>query len=167
MSTADHILNQIDQALDDWTVSGDAMRSRPAAEPQGPRVWLAPAGTEPDGDGWQEVGYLTSIDLEIDQATIDPAALTTPEPTVTWQELSNYIAEVQAERARRAQQLIQEWVRAFTESIQAAQPRVEEAGRAIAEYAKAVEQAAPPQPPGRRHDRPAWQSPYGPAQRRR
>lgn len=179
---ADNILNQIDTALEDWTVSGDAMRSQPPAEtpdaPVGmrghvpvtefmdemrPRFWIAPVGTAIDADGWQETGYITSGDFGIDQATIDPATFATPQPTVTWQEIVNCIAQIEAGRARRAQ-LLEDFVRAFTESIEAVQPCIEEAGQAIAE---AVEQAAPPQPPVRRIDRPAWQSPYGPAPRSR
>jgi hypothetical protein len=34
VSTADHILDQIDNALTDYAVSDDAMRSAPAAEVQ-------------------------------------------------------------------------------------------------------------------------------------
>jgi hypothetical protein len=144
---AEDILQQIDGALEDWTVSGDAMRSRPGGErggikgstPQtaitdetaGPSVWIAPIGTAIDADGWQEAGYITSVDFEIDQASINPAVLTTPQPTVTWQEIADCIAQIEAGRVRRAQ-LLEEFVRAFTGSLEAVRPRMEEAGRAIA-----------------------------------
>jgi hypothetical protein len=162
---SDEILAQIDSTLEDWTVSEDAMRSRPAVEQpeaDGPRLWIAPTGTDPGDVAWQEIGVL-DVDLQIEQATIDPAALQ-PAPTVTWQELADYIAEIQAERARRAQQVIDALTRAFTEVVK---PAAEAAARGLAQMQQTVEQAAPPLPPGRRHDRPAWQSPYGPPQRRR
>ncbi|MET9190133.1 hypothetical protein ABZX63_33440 [Streptomyces tendae] len=160
---SEDILAQIDDTLDDWTVSDDAMRSRPTVEhePAGPRLWIAPVGTGPRDNGWEEVGHIANIDFHIEPPEIDP------EFQQRWQELQEYFARAAAERARRAQQVMEAFVRAFTESIEAVRPRIEEAGQAIADCAKAVEQATPPQPPGRRHDRPAWQSPYGPPQRRR
>lgn len=160
---SEDILAQIDDTLDDWTVSGDAMRSRPPAEREvvGPRLWIAPAGTGPRDDGWEDVGHVHSIDFNIEPPRIDP------EFQRRWQELQNYLARAAVERARLAQQVMEAFTQAFTESLEAVLPRIEEAGQAIADCAKAVEQAAPPQPPGRRNDRPAWQSPYGPSQRRR
>ncbi|MFH9574243.1 hypothetical protein ACH4MG_27345 [Streptomyces sp. NPDC017454] len=137
---SEDILAQIDDTLDDWSVSDDAMRSRPPVEREtvGPRLWIAPVGTGPRDDGWQR-----------------------------WRELQDYLVRAAAERARLAQQVVEAFVQAFAESVEAVRPRIEEAGQAIADCAKAVEQAAPPLPPGRRHDRPAWQSPYGPPKRRR
>jgi hypothetical protein len=165
---ADDILAQIDHALEDWEVGPDAMRSRPAsAATDGP---ASIRGTVPtvqimDEIGeWQEIGVL-SVDFDeytIDQSTITPVAAQTG-PTVTWEEIREPIVRIEAEQERRAQ-ILRAYMQAFTE---AAKPAVEAAGRAFAELQQAMRQAAPPQAPTRRRDRPAWQSPYGPARRRR
>lgn len=160
---SEDILAQIDSTLDDWTVSDDAMRSRPTTEREtvGPHLWIAPIGTGPRDDGWQEVGHLGSIDFHIEPPRIDP------EFQERWQELQDYLVRAAAERARRAQQVMEAFIQPFTESLEAVRPRVEEAGQAIAKYTEIIEEMTPPLPPGRRRDRPAWQSPYGPPQRRR
>ncbi|GHJ04759.1 hypothetical protein TPA0906_66240 [Streptomyces olivaceus] len=149
---SEDILAQIDSTLDDWTVSDDAMRSQPPAEREtvGPRLWIAPSRTGPSDDGWEEVGHLGSIDFHIEPPRIDP------EFQQRWQELQDYLVRAAAERARWAQQVMEAFI-----------PRVEEAGQAIAKYTEIIEEMTPPLPPGRRRDRPAWQSPYGPPQRRR
>ncbi|WP_282084053.1 hypothetical protein [Streptomyces tendae] len=173
---SEDILAQINDTLDDWAVSDDAMRSRPGGETGGvkgftpqfaimdevaaPRFWIAPVGTPVEADGWEEVGYITDADF-----VIAPAAVATPQPTVTWDEIACFIAQIEEGRARRAR-LLEAFVQAFTESIETVRPRIEEAFQAIADCVQAVEHAAPP-PPGRRRDRPAWQSPYGPPRRRR
>ncbi|WP_428956169.1 hypothetical protein [Streptomyces sp. cg35] len=73
MKTND-ILAQINDALGDWTVGPDAMRSRPAAEPppeepQPPRMWIAPVGTEIGDEGWQQLNGIGSIEIDGDVAT--------------------------------------------------------------------------------------------------
>lgn len=159
MST-DRILDQIDTALADHTVGPDAMRSRPAEEPE-VRVWIAPVGTSPDDADWEPVGHITSVDFHIDPPAIDP------EFARAWQAFHEQLARAQAERARRAQAVMEAFVRAYTEAVK---PAAEAASRAFAELARAVQQAgarddhAKPAP---RRDRPAWQTPYGPPRRRR
>jgi hypothetical protein len=84
---ASDILNQIDEALDDW-MSPDAMRSRPAAgrEPAAERgivatsgrVWLAPVGTDPGDDGWQRLDGISSIEIHEDVATVEITPDTEP-----------------------------------------------------------------------------------------
>jgi hypothetical protein len=124
VTTADDILNHIDDALDDWTVSGDAMRYAPDAAgepPEPPRL---------------------NVVIAIDTARIDEA-----------------FARIHA---------MWEGLKAWTEAVR---PRLEEAGRSLADMGEVAQQAAaacdvhckPPRP----RDRPAWQSPYGPARRRR
>ncbi|MFJ9740854.1 hypothetical protein [Streptomyces sp. NPDC101166] len=157
----DDILDQIDNTLHDWTVSDDAMRSQPAPEPEeyaAPRLWVAPAGTEPDAPGWEEVRGV--LDLSIEQVTIDPTAIA-PEITFGWEELCQYIAQVQAGRARRAQHILDVLKQALS---QLAQPATE-AAEAFRHLPEAVgcNDCAEPDPP---RDRPAWQSPYGPPRRR-
>ncbi|CAL9369200.1 hypothetical protein [Streptomyces sp. enrichment culture] len=138
---ADDILAQIDDTLDDWTVSGDAMRSRPGGKEGGIKGFTTQFAITDEVTEWQ-------IDPEFQQRL---------------QELQGYLARTAAEQTRRAQQVME----AFTRSLEAARPRVEEAGQAIAKYAEIIEEITPPLPPGRRRDRPAWQSPYGPPRRRR
>ncbi|MFI8191412.1 hypothetical protein ACIF8T_21755 [Streptomyces sp. NPDC085946] len=161
---ADDILAQIDNALEDWEVGPDAMRSRPAVEPKtalGPQVWIAPVGTGPDDPEWEAVGHITSIDFHIDPQEIDPGF------RQAWEEMRERLARVEAERVRRAQAVLEAFARAY---MQAVKPAVEAAGRAIAEAAQAIQQAGLVNAdgrPARRRDRPAWQSPYGPPRRGR
>jgi hypothetical protein len=164
VTSADDVLNQIDSALYDVTVSADAMRSRPVAEPadiQGvtPTVYIA----DEAGD-WQEIqGVIrVSIDTEIDQASIDPMAITTQAPAPDWSTVRDAIVRVEAEQARRAEIVLEGLKRAMA---QLATP-VGEAADAFRHLPEAVgcNDCKPPAPP---RDRPAWQSPYGPARRRR
>jgi hypothetical protein len=167
MTTADEVLNQIDAAIADHTVSADAMRSQPSpSEPpsRGARMWIAPAATAPDSEGWQEVGFIDGS-LDIDQATIDPDALRT-ETTASWQEVVEWAARTEAERARRAREALA----AITAAFQALRPALERAARSAAAAMEQLKQAGVRDDHGkpvRVRDRPAWQSPYGPARRRR
>lgn len=169
MTRSDDILNQIDEILYDSSVGPDAMRSRPAPEPAaatGPRLWIAPAGTAEDGDGWEEITcHVTDIEF-----TIDPTATTSAAPTVTWDDIHEYFARIQAERVRRAQAIIDAFVQAMGAAIAPAAQRAcgdmaeaTEAFRHLPE-AEGCNDCGKPAPP---RDRPAWQSPYGPPSRRR
>lgn len=154
---SEHILDQIDTALHDWTVSGDAMRSTPHPPPRpatAPQIWISTVDADPDEGGWQEVGSVRDIDFHIQPPEIDP------DFQRAWQEFREYLARAEAERIRR--------VRAAIEALgRAVKPVMEAAAQAAANAAEVMQQINPPLPPGRRHDRPAWQSPYGPARRRR
>lgn len=158
---ADDILTQIDNALGDWTVSGDAMRSRPADETEseltaGPQVWIVSTTDDPDSGGWEQVDGI--LDATIDPATIDPATMV-HQPTVTWDDLRRWwSARIEAERAQRAREMLE-----ALGALQAMGPAVEEAGRGIAAITEALQR--PSTPAARRDDRPAWQSPYGPRRR--
>lgn len=161
MSTADHILDQIDHALHDWSVSDDAMRSQPVVEPQ-PKPFafggFTPTVQIMDEVGeWQEVG-VTSVEIHIEPPTIDPAFHR------SWEEFREHLVRAEAERVRLARAAIEAFGRAYAEVVK---PAVEAAARSLAEFAEAVQHVDPPLPPGRRRDRPAWQSPYGPPRRRR
>lgn len=116
MSTADHILDQIDHALGDYELSPDAMRWNPDARP-------SPAG----------LGRRFMV------ATIDTTVITR-----------------QFEQLQQAMQAISE----------AARARCEEIGRAFDSLKQAgiCDDQGRPLPP---RDRPAWQSPHGPAHQRR
>jgi hypothetical protein len=105
MTSSDSILNQIDSALRDLTVSGDAMRSLPAAHTE--------AGE------WERQGYA------------------------------------------------REGLAAWAEAVR---PRLEEVGDSLKQLSETARQAAADRcsnQPTPRCDRPAWQSSYRPARRRR
>jgi hypothetical protein len=161
MTTADEVLNQIDAAIADHTVSADAMRSTPNPEPAaGPRLWIAPADTSPDETGWQEVGFITDADFTIEGPAVDP------ELEQRWREVQEYMRRVEAERVRRAGELLV----VPTRALQALKLAVEQAARNAAKAIQALQQAGVCDDHGkpvRARDRPAWQSPYGPAKRRR
>ncbi|OQQ13011.1 hypothetical protein B0675_40040 [Streptomyces sp. M41(2017)] len=161
MTRADDILQQIDSTLDDWTVSGDAMRSQPAVDPAGfqgvtPSVFVADEAGE-----WQELGHATGLVFHTELPAPDEAFMR------AWQELQEQIRRVQIERARRAREILDVLARTLYESVK---PAVEEAGRNIARSLDSLKQAGVIDAdckPVRPRDRPAWQSPYGPARRRR
>ncbi|WP_069883490.1 hypothetical protein [Streptomyces luteocolor] len=153
MAGADDILNQIDHTLRDWTVGPDAMRSRPD-EPTAPRLWIAPVGTGLDGDGWEEIGGVTSVDIDYQQEPVE----------------HGYARD-------EAILVISVDARAFTAGMVAAVEgltRLREAlgelrhGEWIDTNGDPVQQPERPRPAlPRRDGRPAWQSPYGPPQPRR
>lgn len=98
---------------------------------------------------------------------IDSAATARP---VTWGDIHEYLARIQAERVRRAQAAIDAFVRTMAAAFA---PAAERACRDMSEAAEALRHlpeaegcndCSKPTPP---RDRPAWQSPYGPARRRR
>lgn len=162
---SDDILQQIDHALYDSAVGPDAMRSIPAPEPaaeSGPWLWIAPRGTAEDGDGWQEIQGVTDVHMGIDSAATARA--------VTWDDIHEYLARIQAERVRRAQAAIDAFVRTMAAAFAPAAERACRDMSATAEALRHLPEAegcndcSKPAPP---RDRPAWQSPYGPPQRRR
>ncbi|GAA1887811.1 hypothetical protein GCM10009837_07010 [Streptomyces durmitorensis] len=159
MSSADDILNQIDNALYDSTVGPDAMRSRPATEP-GPRLWIAPAGTDADGDGWEEIGYVTGVDLTID----DGQDASLPDDFVqSWSRFGQRLREAEERRVRAAMEAL----RTLTEAFQRITDGLR-GGDWVDTNGGPVQPPERPRPAlPRRDDRPAWQSPHGPATRRR
>lgn len=76
--SGDGILDAIDSALDDWTVSADAMRYVPEEaeerrEPGG--VLIGPINAELLGEGWTEVGWMTeesALDIYRRVEPVDP-----------------------------------------------------------------------------------------------
>lgn len=163
MTSADDVLDQIDAALYDATVSADAMRSRPAAEPEGilgvvPTVYIA----DEAGD-WQEIqaAIRDSFDLQIDPASIDTAAVNPPAHAADWGTIRDLMIRVDAAQARRAQIVL--------EGLKRAMARLAAPAAEAAEGFRHLPEAVgcddcKPAPP---RDRPAWQSKYGPARRRR
>lgn len=138
----DDVLDQIDTALHDDTISADAMRSRPAPEHPG-RSILVKRLVERHG-------------LAPEQARRAVAAAELGRD-------DEHAALVQGE----AQAVMNETMQAFREALR---PMAEAAGTALKQIAEALK-ALPdgslrPHSPRCRTDRPAWQSPYGPARRR-
>ncbi|MEU6768550.1 hypothetical protein ABZ916_39330 [Streptomyces sp. NPDC046853] len=137
MTSTDDILAQIDHALYDVTVGPDAMRSRPAPD-AGPQVWIAPAGTDPADEGWEPIGHLVDIEEQVTIVEIAP----------------------DLERLTRAFQAVQQMLRRVTWTTNA--------GEWVDTNGDPVEPPVRPRPAlPRRDGRPAWQSPHGPAHRRR
>ncbi|MCX4232066.1 hypothetical protein [Streptomyces ortus] len=160
MTSADDILAQIDHAVEDWAVSEDAMRSQPEPEPfhfggATPTLYIADEVGE-----WQQVEGVTSIEVCVELPVIDP------EVTASWARLVDRIREAELERVRRTQAALVAFMQAVKDTLA---PVVEQAGRDPGEAfrhlpeAEGCNQCTPPP----RRDRPAWQSPYGPARRRR
>jgi hypothetical protein len=170
MMRADEIIDQIDGALYDWSVSDDAMRSRPADETRAATVSVMGE----DGQ-WQEIGTAVSFELDVDTGDFQQQ----------WQAARERMIRLHVERAERMQAAMDEFIRAFTEAMK---PAAEAASRGMAEIAAALQRPAGeaatsrqrnfrhlPEaegcnqcgPPRRPRDRPAWQSPYGPPRRRR
>ncbi|MGW5173174.1 hypothetical protein ACWERY_02250 [Streptomyces sp. NPDC004082] len=163
MSSSDDTLGRIDDVLTDWHGSADAMHWQPDVDPEpkpGPQLWIVPAGTDPAAASWQEVGTIGDFEITIDPATINPVGQDVP--TVTWDDLRNHIAAVQAARARRAQIILE----ALQQALRRLAAPVAEAAATLGHVPEA-EDCADCRPPLPRRDRPAWQSPYGPARRRR
>lgn len=131
MTSSDHILDQIDSALRDLTVSGDAMRSQPGAS-------RAEAGEAE----WQ--GFATG-GLVIDEVTI--------------------VVDASEAFIRLGQ--LRETLAAWGEAVR---PRLQEIARTFDQIGETARETAADDcshKPAPRRDRPAWQTPYGPAQRRR
>lgn len=152
MSTADHILDQIDTALGDYAVSDDAMRSAPD---------LLPPPERPRTNG-QNVIIRRLIDRHGLTAEQAQAAILAVEQGQTGEhsdlaalEAQAFLAEFQANLRAAFQPLLQRVADQFRQIKEALQYLPEAVG--CDDCGKRVP----------RRDRPAWQSPYGPAPRRR
>ncbi|NUS89382.1 MAG: hypothetical protein HOY75_43455 [Streptomyces sp.] len=162
MRTED-VLNQINNTLEDWDVSDDAMRSRPAPEPPVARGYTPTVAIMDEAGEWQQIG-VTSIEIQVERPATDP------EFERNWEQVREYFARLQAERIRQAEIVVQ----AFTHAVNTViKPAIQQASRDLAQAREAFRHlpeaigcndcSKPPRP----RDRPAWQSPYGPPQRRR
>ncbi|MCX4575644.1 hypothetical protein OHB41_21110 [Streptomyces sp. NBC_01571] len=102
-----------------------------------------------DGE-WREVPGITSVQLHAEE----PEQVPTP-------------LELFVEETRPLREAYVQFAKAY---VEAARPIVEAAARGIEAYGCALRQAGLIDEQGRpvtRRDRPAWQSPYGPARRSR
>lgn len=168
------ILNQIDDALEDWTVSDDAMRSRPT--PDSPpivatsgQVWVAPAGTQPDEDSWEQLVGVSSVELAtLDQSTVDPNAGSTVQSN--GYPLAAFLQRFEEAGAQHVDVVLRSLGHALE---QIAQHSGADSFQHLPEADgcnNCSDPTVPPQRPRpplpRRDGRPAWQTPYGPARRR-
>lgn len=144
----DDVLDQIDTALGDWDVSGDAMRCAPAPEVRVPKLSIR------RGDGeWQELPGVTRVEMTFSDDPGGSVAFCTV--TVDTSAVMEQLGRLRS---------------AFDAYAEAVQPRIAEAARAIKQGFQVMQQAGlcdDHGKPVRSRDRPAWQSPYGPARRRR
>ncbi|MFJ4925330.1 hypothetical protein [Streptomyces sp. NPDC088736] len=158
MTSTDDVLAQIDSAMEDWTISGDAMRSRPGGGTKRPGFQGAtPTVHIVDEAGeWQQLDGIARIDFHIEQPVIDP------EIVRAWQEMQERIVRAQMERARQIAAMFDALRQAFRQAMPAVQ-QAAEAFQHLPEAEGCDDCGKPPRP----RDRPAWQSLYGPARRRR
>jgi hypothetical protein len=153
VSTADHILDQIDSCLGDYELSDDAMRCAPDLPP-------LPA-VRPRANGANIL-----IGRLIERHGLSPeearAAILAAERAQTGPHTELAAAEAQA--------VLDEMAAQFRAAFQPMIRRVADQFRQIKEAFEHLPEAVgcnDCSKPSRRRDRPAWQSPYGPAQRRR
>ena len=149
MSTADHVLDQIDHTLGDYDVSYDAMRCAPDLPP--------PPAVRPRING-RNVIVQRLIDRHGLNADEAHAALLAAERGQDSEQARLAAAEAQAALNEVAAQ-----IRA---AVQPMIQRVADQFRQIKEVLQQLPEVVDYKPAPRR-DRPAWQTPYGPPSRRR
>ncbi|MER5875503.1 hypothetical protein ABT119_06180 [Streptomyces sp. NPDC001910] len=157
MTSTDDILDQIDSALYDATVSPDAMRSRPDSEPARTLPGTVPVVQMMDAAGeWQELEGVVTVELLFEAPPVDP------EFARAWREMQEWIARVHVQRVRLVAAMLED----IRDAFQGIAPVAQEAGEAFQHLPEATgcDDCSEPVRP---RDRPAWQSPYGPPQRRR
>lgn len=154
---------RIDEVLYDYTVSADAMRSRPAdALPPdgsivatGGLIWIAPAGTDPRGEGWQRLDGIASVAFGEQVAIIEIP------------DLERFTAGIRAAQEAVAANL-ERTLAAARQALQGLAEALGRNGEWVDTNGDPVSPPVRPSPPLPHCDeRPAWQTPYGPARRRR
>jgi len=147
----DDVLAQIDSALHDWTVSADAMRSKPADEPPVPAALARPVPLPSDVRGMLARRISDRHDLPQEsalQAVRDAErGISTDHTDLVKAEAQTLISE-SVDRIRVALRPVLSNLAAALQHLRAAVPCDDRPGPA-------------------RRDRRAWQSPYGPPPRRR
>ncbi|MET9729725.1 hypothetical protein ABZZ79_03360 [Streptomyces sp. NPDC006458] len=162
MPTTDEVLAQIDSAVHDWTVSGDAMRSRPTPEPA-PAVPLVPAPPLLVARAELVHRLVTHHDMAPETAQ---RALTDALEGRHTEHTAVIHAEARAavaERAHIAGTAIAHFLQAMRPALQAMAEAARQAGQAMRAAAHIAEHCHAE----RQRGRPAWQSPYGPRRGRK
>lgn len=165
MPTADEVLAQIDAAVDDWTVSGDAMRCTPDPTPE-PAVPAVPVVSLPDLAVAR--ARLVSRLVEYHDLTAAAArrAVVAAEAGRHTEHTGLVHAEARAVMARHAHEA-GDAIAAFLQAMRPALQAMAEAARRAGDAFATADCAKACPVPTRSTDRPAWQSPYGPPSRRR
>lgn len=150
MTSADHILKQIDNALEDWTVGPDGMRSRPATGAPSIGFHIEPPAIDPAlQQRWQEMQeHFRRLHLE--RAGRVQAA---------FNEAMTAMAEAVKPAAEAATRGLAELAKALERSTSSGQRNYRHLPEAIG-----CNDCSKPAP---RRGRAAQQSPYGPAQKMR
>ncbi|MEU9245835.1 hypothetical protein [Streptomyces sp. NPDC048385] len=164
MTAAREVLASIDAALEDWTVSADAMRCTPDPAPSVPAV---PVVRTPPLAIARTI--LVRRLTEYHALTLQTArqAVADAEAGLHTEHTGLVHAEaraVVANTTHAAASAVAAFLRAMRPALEA---MAQAAQRAAVALASATSSAPGCPAPHRRLGRPAWQSPYGPAQRRR
>ncbi|MFI5992448.1 hypothetical protein ACIBAC_11425 [Streptomyces sp. NPDC051362] len=160
MTSADDVLNQIDAALYDVTVSADAMRSRPGSEAPRPQAAVASGPREIliqrliERHGLTRMTARHAVRAAERGSDSERAELVRAEARAVTAEM--------AERIRFAFQPMAEAAITALKQLSESIARLRADSHAFRHLPEAVD-CKPTLP----RDRPAWQSPYGPARRRR
>ncbi|MEU1497316.1 hypothetical protein [Streptomyces sp. NPDC005732] len=166
MTSTDDVLAQIDSAVDDWTISGDAMRSAPDLPPSRPQMQLS------FGLSGREIMIRRLIDEHgLTRITARNAVLAAErgsdsERAELVRTEARAIANEMSERIRIAFQPMAEAAIATLKQLSESLARLRANTHAFQHAPEAVgcNDCGKPTSP---RDRPAWQSPYGQARRRR
>jgi hypothetical protein len=156
VSTADHVLDQIDSALHDWSVSDDAMRSRPEPEPISFGGFTPTVQIMDEAGEWQDLG-VTTVEIHI----TEPPEFA--DFARQWADFIDRMHRQRVEHVRRVEEAFEAFGQALAHSVQ---PAAEQAAHSFEVLQQTMERD-PQRAPKPRRDRPAWQTPYGPARRRR
>ncbi|MFJ9037940.1 hypothetical protein ACIRF8_15275 [Streptomyces sp. NPDC102406] len=128
----------------------------PARIHPGPKAWIAPVGTDAGGEGWQRLEGIASIEFGDEVATVEIV------PDLERFTRSMRAAqEAVAAHMARTSEVAQQALQALTEAVR-------DSGDWVDTNGDPVQSPLRPRPPlPRRDGRPAWETPHGPARRRR
>ena len=152
MSTADHILDQIDTALGDYSISGDAMRVAPDLPPP-------PEKPHPFS------GRSALVQRLVDRRGLTPDQAREAVGAAERGQDGPYTDLVGQEAQVIADEVCNQLRAAFRPVIERVAEQVKQVAEAFQQLRESA--ACEHQAPVPRRDRPVWQSPYGPPTRRR
>lgn len=123
--------------------------------------------TDPQKDAGRLFARLVLVRRLVDHHGIDPADALAAVLAVERSEPHPDTELVHAEARAATVALLQPLARLVRDTFEAIRPALQAAAAALNEAAAATHEAyaLAPTPPGRRRDRPAWQTPYGPPTR--
>ncbi|AYD81662.1 hypothetical protein SEA_KROMP_61 [Streptomyces phage Kromp] len=160
MPSSEEILEQIDAAVTDWTVSGDAMRCRPTPEPD--PIPAVPVVSYTGREAARALLVRRLIDNHGLTRFTARRAVAAAEQGRTTRHTDLVSAEARAATAEAAEHI----GRAIAAFARALQPVAQAAAATLRQLDDAL-RAAGHRCLGGKPGRPAWQSPYGPPPRRK